>query len=354
MGYAQGQFIPDAKTFLDSVWSYIEGEVENAIPWLPTWLNELIADIGLDAALDFTYEASRDYTPSYFYEEMKGLCDASGGDYNTMVRVHMIAGLTQGACSMMGAWGNALANSSKVLQLRALDWDMSGPFRNWPQLTIYHPNEGHAFANIGFSGFIGGLTGVSETQLGISEIGVGYPDSTFGSESRFGVPFIFLLREILQFDYTLDDAINRMINHRRTCNLILGVGDGKSSSFRGMQYSYSVLNVFDDMNMRPNNGTWHPKVPDVVYWGMDWDCPSFNYVLSGQIKKYYGQITPELAIRELTPIEKSGDDHLAYYDLTDMELFVSFAGTHTSGGPAPAYARQFSKFDLRALFSETQ
>jgi hypothetical protein len=32
--------------------------------------------------------------------------------------------------------------------------------------------------------------GMSSAQLGISEIGVGYPDSTFGSESRIGIPFI--------------------------------------------------------------------------------------------------------------------------------------------------------------------
>lgn len=38
----------------------------------------------------------------------------------------MIAGLTQGACSAFGMWGPALANPNKVLQLRALDWDMNG------------------------------------------------------------------------------------------------------------------------------------------------------------------------------------------------------------------------------------
>jgi hypothetical protein len=40
-----------------------------------------------------------------------------------IVRVHMIAGLTQGACSMFGAWGSALAQqqgSPSLLQLRAL------------------------------------------------------------------------------------------------------------------------------------------------------------------------------------------------------------------------------------------
>lgn len=160
---------------------------------------------------------------------MHGIADAVGESpserdslYNTILRVHMIAGLTQGACSMIGGWGSALDPSGKtrLLQLRALDWDMNGPFRNYPQITVYHPNSdnGHAFANIGIMDFIGGLTGISETQLGISEIGASYPDSTFGSESRIGLPFIFLLRDILQYDYELDDAINRMINARRTCS----------------------------------------------------------------------------------------------------------------------------------------
>lgn len=40
---------------------------------------------------------------------------------------------------------------------------------------------------------------MSDQQLGISEIGVSYPDASFGSQSRIGVPFIFVLRDILQF-----------------------------------------------------------------------------------------------------------------------------------------------------------
>ena len=37
----------------------------------------------------------------------------------------------------------------------------------------------------------------------------------------------YLLRDILQFDNTLTDSMTRMTNAHRTCNLILGVGDGK-------------------------------------------------------------------------------------------------------------------------------
>jgi hypothetical protein len=283
---------------------------------------------------------------------MQGIADASGVDYNTIVRVHMIAGLTQGACSMLGAWGKALHMNGTVLQLRALDWDMDGPFRDLPQITVYHPTEGHAFANVGMTGFVGGLTGMSETQLGISEIGVGYPDSSFGPMSRIGLPFIFLLRDILQFDYTVDDAISRMASARRTCDLILGVGDGKLGYFRGMEYSYSVLNVFDDTNMMPYNNTWHPRLENVVYWGMDWMCPSFNKVLSTELESYYGQLSPQVAIKYLTAVEQSGDNHLAYYDLSNLEMYVSFAAPHNVGGNPAAYARQFTHFFVNELFAE--
>jgi len=268
----------------------------------------------------------------------------------------MIAGLTQGDCSMFGAWGQALdpTSKTKTLQLRALDWDMKGPFRDYNQITVYHPNSdnGHAFVNIGYTGFIGGLTGLSQTQLGISEIGVAYPDSSFGEESRIGVPFIFLLRDILQFDYTLDNAISRMATAHRTCDLILGVGDGKLGSFRGFEYSYSNLQVFDDLNMMPYNQTWHPRLTNIVYWGMDWICPSYNLVLSKLLQQYYGKITPEIALRYITAVEKSGDNHLAFYDLTNLGLYVSMAASFTEGGSPAAYDRQFSYWDAAALFAE--
>jgi len=316
----------------------------------------LIAEMGLDAALDLTYDLSKAYTGPYFFEELQGLSDGSGVSYKLLVRVHMIAGLTQGKCSMFGAWADALdpTSSTKLLQLRALDWDMDGPFRNQSSITVYHPNgdnsNGHSFVNVGFPGFIGGLTGVSSTQLAISEIGVSYPDPSFGSESRIGVPFIFTLRDILQFDLTVDDATNRLINQKRTCDLILGVGDGKLGEFRGYQYSSSVLNVFDDENLMPYNQTWHPRIPNVVYWGMDWICPYFNTLLSELIEKNYGKITPAVAIN-ITAIEQSGDNHLAFYDLTNMQIYLAFAAPPNVGGSMNAYDRQFTQLDVNALLN---
>jgi len=358
MGFALGKVLDtQVVQFIDSVWTYLEGQVEGSLPnYFPKWLQDLIAEIGLDAALDFTELATYEYTDPRIWQEIQGLADGSGADYSKIVKVHMLAGLTQGKCSMFGMWGDVLAPEyrNSLLQLRALDWDMNGPFRDYSAINVYHPDDGtNHHINIGFLGFVGGLTGISDKQLGISEIGVSYPDATFGSESRIGVPFIFLLRDILRYDVTVDDSISRMANAKRTCDLILGVGDGKLKEFRGFAYSSSVLRVFDDKNLLPYNNTWHPRIPNVVYWGMDWVCPAYNTVLSQQIMKYYGTITPEIAIKYLTAVEMSGDNHLAFYDLVGMKFYVSFAAPRGVTGSSDAYARQFTKFDASSLLSET-
>lgn len=130
---------------------------------------------------------------------------------------------------MFGAKDSATASrGGKLLQLRALDWDTDGPFKNYATITVYHPNdgEGHAWANVAFAGFTGSVTGFSEKQIGLSEIGVSFPDASFGPETYLakGYPFGFLIRDALQFDSTLAEATHRIQTATRTCDLILGVG----------------------------------------------------------------------------------------------------------------------------------
>jgi len=360
-GQAQGQLLAKVlPAFLNDVWSYLESVVESGIDQyidVPQWLKLLIADVGLDLALDATELAARAFSGDYFYDELKGMCDAVNMPdcYSMAVRVHMLAGLTQGHCSLFGSWGAASLNGH-TLQSRQLDWNMDGPFRDYPMVTVYHANGPleNNFAMVGMTGFIGALTGMSDHQLGISEIGVSYPDATFGDQSRIGIPFIFMLRDILQFDHTIDDALSRMADQTRTCDLILGVGDGNLGYVRGVQYSYSVVNIMDDLNMRPVNQTWHFRIPEMVYFGMDWLCGAYNLVLGTQLKANWGTLTLPIAIRDVIGVEGSGDVHAAVYDLTTNQLAVSFASPHGTGGCAQAYCRQFTVFDTLKLFAEPQ
>jgi len=358
MGYGQGLVRPDAKNFIEDVYDYLDKTAYEAVnetghypDWMPEWFFDDLVNLGVDAALQAELDLTREFTPEYFFDELRGLSASTGVSQQKLEWVHLIGELTKGSCSMFGAWGKAVPSNYSLLQLRALDWDMDGPFRNYPQITIYHPDNGHPFANVGYAGFIGSFSGMSSTPTATSEIGVSFPDDTFGKESRQGIPFTYLLRDLLQFDKSLNDSMDRITNANRTCDLILGVGDGNMAAFRGIEYSYSVAKFFDDTNMEPDED-WHPKIPNTVYYGMDWNCPNYDEVFAQQLNALYGRITPENGILNITSILTSGDNFISYYDLTPwrQQMFVAFASTQGSAGPGAAYDRTFSKINMTDLW----
>jgi hypothetical protein len=287
MGYAQGSLLRDTiQTIIPAFYSHVEEEIETYLKFLPDDIRALIAALGLDGALDLTYLLTRDYSPSYFFEEMRGLADASGVDYDLLLRVHMLPELVKAGCSMLGAWGQATSSSSATIQLRALDWDVGGPLQNAPTVVIYHPDSGHTFANVGWSGWVASISGMSSRGLAISEK---HSDEPFGEESRIGIPFNFLMRDILQFDTSLQDAIRRIEEAHRTCSIWLGVGDAQEKTFRLMEYSKSTAKVFDDRNVTMidesrfnrehcDDACYHNySMTDLVYWGVHLGC--WNQVL---------------------------------------------------------------------------
>jgi len=78
-------------------------------------------------------------------------------------------------------------------------------------------------------------------------------------------------------------------------------------------------------------------------------------VLSQQLTKWHGTLTPAATINDVLPIVQTGDVHAVVYDLTAQQMYVSFYATNTSIVPNPpnAYDRAFTKLDLNALFAET-
>jgi len=59
-----------------------------------------------------------------------------------------------------------------------------------------------------------------------------------------------------------------------------------------------------------------------------------------------------MAIKYTASVEQSGDNHIAFYDLTNLEIYVAFAAQHNVGGKKAAYDRQITKFDVQKLFNE--
>jgi hypothetical protein len=118
MGYAHGQLLrSQIQDVLPKFMAHVEKEFETYIKFLPQKVQSAIADIGLNAALEMTYQLTKKYTAKYFYDEIKGMSDGAGIEYSLAVRVHMLPELVKAGCSMLGAWGDAV-NSGFVQVLR--------------------------------------------------------------------------------------------------------------------------------------------------------------------------------------------------------------------------------------------
>ena len=79
MGYAHGTLLKaQLNKFIPTLWAYLESQVVQILKMLPEWLAKILANEGLDAALDLTWELTKKYSGDYFFEEMQGIADGSG------------------------------------------------------------------------------------------------------------------------------------------------------------------------------------------------------------------------------------------------------------------------------------
>ena len=366
MGYAQGQLVTRQLTeFVHGTFDYITGAAADSLPdkypQIPDFMKKVILEKGINAALDLTATLTKPFTPDAFFQELQGIADACPDvKYEMLLRLQMFPEVTKASCSFFGAYGDA-AQDGKTIHMRSLDYDTDGPFKDHPQLTIYHPSEGNTFANMGWPGSIGTLTGMNALQMSINEIGVSYPDDSFGQgtpdtppEKLAGTPWMLVVRNILQHTTSLTEAVSSVEQAERTCNLILGVGDGKAQMVNGIEYSGRVAVPYNDLNMLPINATWHPVVKNAVYNGMDWLCPGYTQKLGDQLAKYRTIIAPSNVIGNVLPTVQTGNLHIALYDLTDDEMYVSFCRSSTAPTTEPMYAyeRQFTKLHMKDLWNE--
>jgi len=68
--------------------------------------------------------------------------------------------------------------------------------------------------------------------------------------TRFGKPWTYALRDVLQFSKTMDDALNNLNETARTCSVYLGIGSSVNDTYRIIKYSETEFEVYDDGNWK--------------------------------------------------------------------------------------------------------
>jgi hypothetical protein len=240
--------------------------------------------------LDLNWSVALPYVPQRYIDEMQGMVDGSGGkvDGDLLRRINMIPELTQAACTVLGAWGGSTADNG-LYHLRALDWDANSPVSQYPSVIIYEPTEegSNTFANIGFTGLIGVLTAMSKKGISAGEK-VYYDIQGDGAKKTYkGQPWMWVLRDTVQFSNNLADVEERLTNANRTMMIHNGWGSLPDNSFRGVDYAANFIKFYDDKTWIGEFNDAHPQMDGIFYY--DKYCqPSYNRCVGEILQDHYG------------------------------------------------------------------
>jgi hypothetical protein len=373
-GFAHGQLL--SQTILNFIETqlpayYVE-EIDGLdVAGLPKWLQNMIKSLGkkyaskiAPIALSYVLGQQKKYlaaSKANVFDEMSAIaagvcsvgnpskyCENGGAELvKTIEQVNMLPELIRMQCSMMGAWGKS-TKASKLLQLRTLDFG-GGPFGNRTMLVVNHPsNEGIKFATVGFPGFVGAVTGFSE-KIGLCEK---VDDVTAPKPkpkgSYKGQADSFVIRDVLQFSSTKEEAIGIMQRAHRTWPIWLGIGDFESQAFNAMEYTQDVVHVYDDANI--SDATNQTMFENVAYLDKH-PQPSPHPDMPALVKQYYGTMTADNILQNFPRIMESGDVHIALYDFGENQAYVAVGTTNSTGSfVRKAYEAPFMKFDMKALW----
>ena len=356
MGYAQGLLMANTlNVFMTEALPEYYRSLADQLPLkdLPEWLQDRIRNATaaelpkiFDDALEYVFLKEEKYlieSKSQPLEEIKGIaegmCDSGkiancsvSKLYKIIRNSNMLPELIRMTCSMMGVWGESRGGSGGLTQLRTLDFG-GGPFANYSTLIVYHPVDGNSFVNVGFPGIVGAVTGMS-TEVSLSEkVWETYDTPSIQPGHYDGLPVVGVIREMLQFANSKEEAFEIASSHTRTWAVFLGVGDRKSQQFRAIASREKDLKWYSPSNI--TEITHFQPVPEVVFIDKHRQPSHDNYTMPNLVKEYKGNMTGSVVAQNIPRQEKSGDVHIAVYDWNTMELFVSFGVVDSTGSYGP-------------------
>lgn len=268
-------------------------------------------------------------------EELKGLADGSGVPLDMVHLANMIPELFH--CSGFALWGKATTDGALV-HGRILDYAMEIGYQQFAAIIVAHPEGRLAYVNVGYTGFLGSVTGTNEKQVSFGEMG------GRGEGQWDGMPMAFLMRKGLENANTLDEAVAIFRDTPRTCEYYYVVSDAKIPSARGLACWPKEFIVL-------NPGEAHPKLPvplgilDTVLMSGD---DRFQR-LASRVLFRYGAIDPSVGLQLMRrPVAMKSALHTALFAPAQGKMWVSNAIDQTPSSECP-----YTEYDLKELFAAT-
>ncbi len=178
----------------------------------------------------------QDYVKPEYREEILGLADAGvdlypeyGSLYHRILNYHAAHDIGHWVydkpvigCTAFAVVGARSRNGS-LLVGRNFDFEAGREFDVNKIIGCYRPKNGHAFLSVAWPGMAGAVTGINDQRIFCSLNGAHSSDM-----DNIGTPVSLVIREVLQYATTLEDAIRIIANAQVFVADSYLVADGKT------------------------------------------------------------------------------------------------------------------------------
>jgi len=163
------------------------------------------------------------------------------------------------SCTMFAVWGSRTVDG-KCFASRNLDWVSQTGMHEERLLTVYRPEDGHAFVSMGYAGVLGCLAGMNEKGISLSEVG-----AFSVREELDGIPWVLLARRVLEESKCLDDAVGIIQGAAHTIGYNYLVADGDPAHFgtkafrpraAAFETNYACCEVFFEDDPKEHDAVW--------------------------------------------------------------------------------------------------
>ncbi|MGE5609208.1 MAG: C45 family autoproteolytic acyltransferase/hydrolase [Bacillota bacterium] len=248
-------------------------------------------------------------SPRYF-AEIDALAAAAGIDVHEARLANFFPELFH--CSGFAVFGDATVGG-RLYHGRVLDYIRGMGLEQNAVVMIYQPNEGNAWVNVGYAGFIGSVTAMNEKHIAIGEMG------GRGEGNWDGKPMAQLVREVMERANTLDEAVEIMRKGPRTCEYYYVISDGNTRRAVGIEATPTKF-----VTVGP--GEFHPQLTKPMKDTVLLSAGDRYEKLVERVKANYGKLDADVA-RSLMerPVAMKSNIHSVLFAPETLDFWVANA-----------------------------
>lgn len=260
--------------------------------------------------IDEAQRRTAPFVDARYLEEMDAMASAAGLQKEEVRLANFFPELFH--CSGFAVFGKATIGG-KLYHGRILDYLKGIGLEQNAVVMVFQPDQGNAWANVSYAGFVGSVTAMNAKQVAMGEMG------GRGEGNWDGKPMAQLVREVMEKANTLDEAVAIMRKGPRTCEYYYVISDAKAKSAVGVAATPEKLEI-----VKP--GEAHAKLPTPIQDAVLMSAGDRYKKLVERVQEKYGKIDEEGA-RDLMrrPVAMNSNIHSALFAPDTLDLWVANA-----------------------------